>query len=65
MVRLGLNVLVCFGECYIISPTFISSEEKCYYRLVQFFSAFHRAPLTDKPRLTPVSFVKTTVHWPP
>ena len=53
-----------FSECSIFNPTFIGSEKNHlvigHFNLFSFSSAFHWSPSVSKPRMTPVSFVKTT-----
>ena len=47
-------------KCSIIIQSFIGYEETSSYWSAQFFSAFHWSPSIAKPRMTPVSFVKST-----
>ena len=52
-----------FGESSIFNPTFIGYEETSSYWSVQFFSAFHWSPSIGTPRMTVVSFIKTTESY--
>ena len=49
-----------FGECSVVLRQHLVIGQ---FSLFSFFSAFHRSPSTDKPRVTPISFVRTTESY--
>ena len=52
-----------FGGCVTFNPTFIDFEVTSFKLSVKIFSAFHWSQSISKPRMTPVSFGKTTESY--
>ena len=57
------NISQYFGECSVINLTFIGYDETSSYWLVQFFSDLQWLLSIGKPRMTAVSFIKTTESY--